>query len=135
MATCPNPPVNHDSMFTARESNSSLDDILKNALELYKVKNPKQQSFLFFALLAPIARCPSLDRVRAEHKATPCCWVYLSPSSKRKTASADTNGDENCRGLPPSDMFQDPGAQSQGSCTTSAPPQPAGSSTRWDIGL
>ena len=47
MATCPNPPVNHDSMFTARESNSSLDDILKNALELYKVKNPKQQSFIF----------------------------------------------------------------------------------------
>ena len=49
--------------------------------------------------------------------------VFPSPSSKRKTAPADTDKDEDCRGRPPSNVFEDPRDQSPGSCTTSAPPR------------
>jgi hypothetical protein len=37
----------HSQVLGCRQSGTSSDDLLQNALELYKVKHPKQQSFIF----------------------------------------------------------------------------------------
>jgi hypothetical protein len=37
----------YNQILGLRESGASLDDVLQNALELYKVKHPKQHSFFF----------------------------------------------------------------------------------------
>ena len=102
-----------------RKSGYSLDNILKNALELYKVKHPKQQSFIFLHCWLLVGDVPrSMESVLDTRQRLA---ARVSPSSKHKTAPTDTDGDEDCGGLPPSSMFEDPGAQSPGSCTTSAP--------------
>jgi hypothetical protein len=38
-------------MLAFKESSASLDDVLQNALELYKVKHLKQHSFFFLQYL------------------------------------------------------------------------------------
>ena len=106
-----------------RESGSSFDDLLENALELYKVKHPKQRSFIFSHCWLMLRDVPCWMEFVPDMRQRLAARVSLLPSSKRNTAPVDTDGDEDCRGLPPSSMFEDPGAQPLGLCTTSAPPR------------
>ena len=104
------------------KSGSSFDNILENALELYKVKHPKQQSFIFFHCWLLVGDVPRWMESVPDTRQRLAARVSPLPSSKHKTAFTDRDEDEDCGGLPPSSMFEDPRAQSPGSCTTSAPP-------------
>jgi hypothetical protein len=88
----------YNQVLGCRESGTSLDDVLQNALELYKVKHPKQHSFLFIHCWLVLKDVP--------------CWMEM-PSEVRQHAVARASAagiGARRRSTPPLPMRQDIGS-------------------------
>lgn len=68
--------------YTIRESGTSLDDVLQNALDLYKVKDAKQRSFVFLHCWLLLKDCPRWME-------TPEEWAPATPQRPRETIEID----------------------------------------------
>lgn len=102
----------YKQVYDCRESGTSLDDVLQNALELYKVKHAKQQSFVFlhcWLLLRDIPRWMESvpeSRQRQAGRSSP------APAPKRKTPPVETDGDDDVGFVSPAEPSEEHGAHS-----------------------
>jgi hypothetical protein len=82
----------HKQVSSCRESGSSPDDVLQNALELYKVKHPKQHSFVFLHCWLILKEVPRWMETPGERQRV-VAKTPQNDATRRAPASASDSGD------------------------------------------
>jgi hypothetical protein len=78
----------YNQVVACRESGTSADDVLQNALELYKVKHPKQLCFVFIHCWLILKDIPRWMETPAETRQ--CAVVRTSPLIAARSRAAPT---------------------------------------------